>query len=198
MLDVKYLNSHPRKNSLWHLISNQTTQVLPKVLSAVGACFVFASQPTVTDDCYFLEKLEENHYNTYQPQKYQERNWYVGLKKNGKPKLGPRTHIGQKAIFFLPRQLDDSGEWRLLDTSPEWSGSCSRGALVSYIHILGWGQLWRRVVNMLARIKKVMSFYLWCIFIRMRTSCSFIEIFVFILIKMQQSRDTMHFIFSVK
>ncbi|XP_026213644.1 putative fibroblast growth factor 1 [Anabas testudineus] len=68
------------------------------------------SSPTVTDDCYFLEKLEENHYNTYQPQKYQERNWYVGLKKNGKPKLGPRTHIGQKAIFFLPRQLDDSGE----------------------------------------------------------------------------------------
>ncbi|XP_026186535.1 putative fibroblast growth factor 1 [Mastacembelus armatus] len=68
------------------------------------------ASPTVTDECYFLEKLEENHYNTYQPQKYQERNWYVALKKNGKPKLGPRTHIGQKAIFFLPRQLDDSGE----------------------------------------------------------------------------------------
>uniref|UniRef100_A0A3Q1GKG1 Fibroblast growth factor n=1 Tax=Acanthochromis polyacanthus TaxID=80966 RepID=A0A3Q1GKG1_9TELE len=60
--------------------------------------------PTVTDECYFLEKLEENHYNTYQPQKYQDQNWYVGLKKNGKPKLGPRTHIGQKAIFFIPRQ----------------------------------------------------------------------------------------------
>ncbi|XP_022072107.1 putative fibroblast growth factor 1 [Acanthochromis polyacanthus] len=62
--------------------------------------------PTVTDECYFLEKLEENHYNTYQPQKYQDQNWYVGLKKNGKPKLGPRTHIGQKAIFFIPRQLE--------------------------------------------------------------------------------------------
>lgn len=35
----------------------------------------------------------------------------MALKKNGKPKLGPRTHIGQKAVFFLPRQLDDSGEW---------------------------------------------------------------------------------------
>uniref|UniRef100_A0A3B5A819 Fibroblast growth factor n=1 Tax=Stegastes partitus TaxID=144197 RepID=A0A3B5A819_9TELE len=66
------------------------------------------SSPTVTDECYFLEKLEENHYNTYQPQKYQDQNWYVGLKKNGKPKLGPRTHIGQKAIFFIPRQLEDS------------------------------------------------------------------------------------------
>ena len=71
---------------------------------------VFLSQPTVSDESYFLEKLEENHYNTYRPQKHQERNWYVALKKNGKPKLGPRTHIGQKAVFFLPRQLDGSGE----------------------------------------------------------------------------------------
>lgn len=66
------------------------------------------SSPTVNEECHFLEKLEENHYNTYQPQKYEEMNWYVALKKNGKPKLGPRTHIGQKAIFFLPRQVDDS------------------------------------------------------------------------------------------
>ncbi|XP_070769663.1 putative fibroblast growth factor 1 [Enoplosus armatus] len=65
------------------------------------------SSPTVTDECYFLEKLEENHYNTYLSQKYQEENWYVALKKNGKPKLGARTHIGQKAIFFLPRQLQE-------------------------------------------------------------------------------------------
>ncbi|XP_038555807.1 putative fibroblast growth factor 1 [Micropterus salmoides] len=63
------------------------------------------SSPTVNDECYFLEKLEENHYNTYLSQKYQEGNWYVALKKNGKAKLGPRTHIGQKAIFFLPRHL---------------------------------------------------------------------------------------------
>ncbi|KAM3612626.1 uncharacterized protein V6R79_011536 [Siganus canaliculatus] len=63
------------------------------------------SSPTVTDECYFLETLEENHYNTYVSQKHQEKKWYVALKKNGKPKLGPRTHIGQKAIFFLPRQL---------------------------------------------------------------------------------------------
>ncbi|XP_068570680.1 putative fibroblast growth factor 1 [Cebidichthys violaceus] len=68
------------------------------------------SSPTVTDECYFLEKLEENHYNTYASQKYQERDWYVALKKNGRPKLGPRTHIGQKAVFFLPRRLSDSRE----------------------------------------------------------------------------------------
>lgn len=67
-------------------------------------------QPTVTDECYFLERLEENHYNTYMSQKHQDKRWYVALKKNGKPKLGARTHIGQKAIFFLPRLLGDGAE----------------------------------------------------------------------------------------
>ncbi|KAL6473966.1 hypothetical protein MHYP_G00175270 [Metynnis hypsauchen] len=62
---------------------------------------------SVTDESYFLEKIEENHYNTYRSQK-QGPNWYVGIKKNGKPKNGSRTHIGQKAIFFLPRQLDQT------------------------------------------------------------------------------------------
>ncbi|XP_062857030.1 putative fibroblast growth factor 1 [Trichomycterus rosablanca] len=60
---------------------------------------------SVTDESYFLERIEENHYNTYQSQKYGP-NWYVGIKKNGDPKRGSRTHIGQKAIFFLPRQVD--------------------------------------------------------------------------------------------
>ncbi|XP_016409158.1 putative fibroblast growth factor 1 isoform X1 [Sinocyclocheilus rhinocerous] len=64
-------------------------------------------QKSVTDESYFLERMEENHYNTYQSQKHGE-NWYVGIKKNGKMKRGPRTHIGQKAIFFLPRQVDQT------------------------------------------------------------------------------------------
>ncbi|NP_001187630.1 putative fibroblast growth factor 1 [Ictalurus punctatus] len=60
---------------------------------------------SVTDESYFLEKMEENHYNTYKSQKYGP-DWYLGIKKNGKPKRGSRTHIGQKAIFFLPRQVE--------------------------------------------------------------------------------------------
>uniref|UniRef100_A0A3Q4AMJ0 Fibroblast growth factor n=1 Tax=Mola mola TaxID=94237 RepID=A0A3Q4AMJ0_MOLML len=68
------------------------------------------SSPAVTEECYFLERLEENHYNTYLSHKHQERKWYVALKKNGKPKLGPRTHLGQKAVFFLPRQLPEPRE----------------------------------------------------------------------------------------
>ncbi|KAF3821650.1 hypothetical protein GH733_009692 [Mirounga leonina] len=46
--------------------------------------------------------LEENHYNTYTSKKHAEKNWFVGLKKNGSCKRGPRTHYGQKAILFLP------------------------------------------------------------------------------------------------
>ncbi|KAK2506253.1 hypothetical protein MC885_009617 [Smutsia gigantea] len=47
-------------------------------------------------------RLEENHYNTYTSKKHAEKNWFVGLKKNGSCKRGPRTHYGQKAILFLP------------------------------------------------------------------------------------------------
>ncbi|XP_034149120.1 putative fibroblast growth factor 1 isoform X2 [Esox lucius] len=61
-----------------------------------------------TDECYFLEKMEENHYNTYRSQKYQDKNWFLGLKRNGQPKAGPSTRIGQKAIYFLPRPVDST------------------------------------------------------------------------------------------
>ncbi|XP_035481114.2 fibroblast growth factor 1-like [Scophthalmus maximus] len=60
---------------------------------------LYGSQ-TLNDECYFVEKYEENHYNTYCSQKY---NWYVGLKRSGRPKAGPDAHWGQKAVFFLPR-----------------------------------------------------------------------------------------------
>ncbi|XP_028277171.1 putative fibroblast growth factor 1 isoform X2 [Parambassis ranga] len=60
---------------------------------------LYGSQ-ALNDECYFLEKYEENHYNTYRSQKY---NWYVALKRTGQTKAGPDTQQGQKAIFFLPR-----------------------------------------------------------------------------------------------
>ncbi|KAK7926319.1 hypothetical protein WMY93_008629, partial [Mugilogobius chulae] len=57
---------------------------------------------TLNDECHFFEKYEENHYNTYRSQKY---GWYMGLKKNGQSKPGRDTHLGQKAVFFLPRPV---------------------------------------------------------------------------------------------
>nr|AOZ57841.1 fibroblast growth factor 1 [Capra hircus] len=62
---------------------------------------LYGSQ-TPSEECLFLERLEENHYNTYISKKHAEKNWFIGLKKNGSSKLGPRTHFGQKAILFLP------------------------------------------------------------------------------------------------
>ncbi|KAJ8266810.1 hypothetical protein GJAV_G00134950 [Gymnothorax javanicus] len=61
---------------------------------------------TVNEECRFHEKIEENNYNTYKSQTYGDGGWYVGLKKNGRAKSGPRTNLGQKAVHFLPRQVD--------------------------------------------------------------------------------------------
>ncbi|CAB1316785.1 unnamed protein product [Coregonus sp. 'balchen'] len=58
------------------------------------------------DGLLYGSKIEENHYNTYRSQKYQDKDWFLGLKRNGQPKAGPRTHTGQKAIYFLPRPVD--------------------------------------------------------------------------------------------
>ncbi|XP_066502495.1 fibroblast growth factor 1b [Hoplias malabaricus] len=58
---------------------------------------------TLNDECYFMEKYEENHYNTYRSHKYQQLgDWYVGIKKNGQTKNGLKTHKGQNAVYFLP------------------------------------------------------------------------------------------------
>nr|3FGM_A Chain A, Heparin-binding growth factor 1 [Homo sapiens]3FGM_B Chain B, Heparin-binding growth factor 1 [Homo sapiens] len=62
---------------------------------------LYGSQ-TPNEETLFLERLEENHYNTYISKKHAEKNWFVGLKKNGSVKRGPRTHYGQKAILWLP------------------------------------------------------------------------------------------------
>uniref|UniRef100_UPI00359022F8 fibroblast growth factor 1-like n=1 Tax=Myxine glutinosa TaxID=7769 RepID=UPI00359022F8 len=59
----------------------------------------------VSDECYFQETLEENHYSSYRSEKFTERGWYVGLKRNGKVKPGPKTAWGQKAVLFLPLHM---------------------------------------------------------------------------------------------
>ncbi|XP_019725320.1 putative fibroblast growth factor 1 isoform X1 [Hippocampus comes] len=75
-----------------------------KYLAMNGEGSLYTS-PVANDDCHFLERQMESKYNTYQSQKYRGKSWYVALKKNGKPELGPNTNIGRKAILFLPRPL---------------------------------------------------------------------------------------------
>ncbi|XP_036381369.1 fibroblast growth factor 1-like [Megalops cyprinoides] len=65
---------------------------------------------TLSEECCFCENMEENHYNTYRSQRHGDGAWYVGIKKNGQPKPGPSTHIGQKAVYFLPRPADRASE----------------------------------------------------------------------------------------
>uniref|UniRef100_A0A673LZQ6 Fibroblast growth factor 1b n=1 Tax=Sinocyclocheilus rhinocerous TaxID=307959 RepID=A0A673LZQ6_9TELE len=70
---------------------------------------VYSKYVMLNDECYFIEKIEENHYNTYRSQRYQENgDWYVGIKKNGWAKNGSKTHKGQNAIYFLPIPVDNS------------------------------------------------------------------------------------------
>ncbi|TRY81381.1 hypothetical protein DNTS_000632, partial [Danionella cerebrum] len=54
----------------------------------------------VTDECYFLEHLESNNYNTYRSRKFPD--WYVALTRTGQFKSGAKTSSGQKAVLFLP------------------------------------------------------------------------------------------------
>lgn len=54
----------------------------------------------ITDECFFIERLEANNYNTYRSRKYSD--WYVALKRTGQYKNGSQTSPGQKAILFLP------------------------------------------------------------------------------------------------
>ncbi|KAJ3588250.1 hypothetical protein NHX12_011844 [Muraenolepis orangiensis] len=71
----------------------------PETLSLDGTANT--QQHTETrDECYFLERLESNNYNTYRSKKYPE--MYVALQRSGQYKTGTKTSPGQKAILFLP------------------------------------------------------------------------------------------------
>ncbi|XP_066153026.1 fibroblast growth factor 1-like [Euwallacea fornicatus] len=49
----------------------------------------------------FIESFDGS-YNNYLSRHYAHLGWYIGLKKSGKFKKGPKTKFGQKAVKFLP------------------------------------------------------------------------------------------------
>ncbi|KAL3274073.1 hypothetical protein HHI36_015491 [Cryptolaemus montrouzieri] len=55
------------------------------------------------ENTVFIESLQGS-YNVYLSRKYAHLGWYIGIKKSGKFKSGPKTGYGQKAIQFLPRR----------------------------------------------------------------------------------------------
>lgn len=79
---------------------NQASLFPPPACQGCLAAALPVFQKGVTDECFFLERLESNNYNTYRSRKYS--GWYVALKRTGQYKLGPKTGPGQKAILFLP------------------------------------------------------------------------------------------------
>ncbi|XP_031552950.1 fibroblast growth factor 1-like isoform X2 [Actinia tenebrosa] len=52
------------------------------------------------------EEYLPNLYQSFKSYKYQKKNWYVGIKRNGKPKKAQDTDEGQKAVQFLIRYDD--------------------------------------------------------------------------------------------
>ncbi|MGH0148421.1 UNVERIFIED_CONTAM: hypothetical protein FKN15_012704 [Acipenser sinensis] len=68
---------------------------------------------TLTDERFFLEMLEENHYATYKARKYQDRNWYVGIKKNGSCKEKRLTSDRRlfSSSLFQPAAISQLDHW---------------------------------------------------------------------------------------
>ncbi|XP_067134776.1 fibroblast growth factor 1-like isoform X1 [Centruroides vittatus] len=64
---------------------------------------LYGSADGQSDDTIFLEQYYDR-YLYYLSKKYADRNWYVGIKKSGRPKNGKKTAKGQNATKFLPRQ----------------------------------------------------------------------------------------------
>lgn len=65
---------------------------------------LYAKADRSADDNIFLEKYDfDSHYNNYISKKHADKNWYVGIKKSGKPKNASKTEKNQKAVKFLPR-----------------------------------------------------------------------------------------------
>ncbi|CAH1388584.1 unnamed protein product [Nezara viridula] len=58
------------------------------------------------DEATIFKESTLGQYNTYLSKKYADKNWYVGIKKNGKPKPAHRTALGQNAIKFLPIRIE--------------------------------------------------------------------------------------------
>ncbi|XP_053321832.1 fibroblast growth factor 5 [Spea bombifrons] len=82
--------------------------------------------PKFTDECKFMERYQENSYNTYASAVYRTeksgRRWYVALNKRGKAKRGcsPRVRPQHISTHFLPRiKYTEPPELSFTITAPE-------------------------------------------------------------------------------
>lgn len=66
---------------------------------------LFLFQPNPEKPSTVFIESDFNSYFTYLSHKHKDSGWYVGIKKSGKAKPGPRTKQAQKAVHFLKRRL---------------------------------------------------------------------------------------------
>ncbi|KAJ8916827.1 hypothetical protein NQ315_005834, partial [Exocentrus adspersus] len=64
---------------------------------------LYAESDPMEEATVFIESFQGS-YNAYLSRKYAHLGWYIGIKKSGRIKRGPKTAYGQKAVRFLPRR----------------------------------------------------------------------------------------------
>lgn len=63
-------------------------------------------EPNGNKDITEWEQWNVGSYDAFRSRKYQNSGWWIGIKKNGRAKPGPRTCWGQKSIQFLALRQD--------------------------------------------------------------------------------------------
>ncbi|XP_018574813.1 fibroblast growth factor 1-like [Anoplophora glabripennis] len=61
-------------------------------------------EPNSSEEATVFIESFQGSYNAYLSRKYAHLGWYIGIKKSGKVKKGPKTAYGQKAVRFIPRR----------------------------------------------------------------------------------------------
>lgn len=63
---------------------------------------IYAEADPESPNTVFIEKYEDG-WNYYVSKVHEDKVWFLGIKKSGKPKKGDKTRHGQKAVKFIPR-----------------------------------------------------------------------------------------------
>ncbi|XP_075548104.1 fibroblast growth factor 9-like isoform X1 [Dermacentor variabilis] len=105
---VQGTQEHFAENAILELLSHDIGQVrIRGVETGLFVCMdaegrVYAKKNRMDEEGIFYE-MYESGYNLYLSKLNKDKGWYLGIKKSGVPKPGPRTARGQKAVQFLPR-----------------------------------------------------------------------------------------------
>ncbi|KAL1422679.1 hypothetical protein MTO96_003765 [Rhipicephalus appendiculatus] len=105
---VRGTQEHFAENAILELLSHDIGQVrIRGVETGLFVCMdaegrVYAKKNRMDEEGIFYE-MYEGGYNLYLSKLNKDKGWYLGIKKSGVPKPGPRTARGQKAVMFIPR-----------------------------------------------------------------------------------------------